>query len=219
MEKRIIPVVFANDQLIKIFSELIDSNDLLKAFELQLANYSELEKYGKEILISDELAILELVNQKQNYEQIYVIKISDSFKSQRTDEFNTSTIFTPFRVKDILEQIEKFDIQRVKQNKRKITFTKFIYDPATRILSDEEKSIRFTEKEAKIFQCLFSSKENFVKKKDLLEQVWSYSQDIDTHTLETHIYSLRRKIENQLELQNLINFEEKKGYYLNKEIL
>ena len=56
-------------------------------------------------------------------------------------------------------------------------------------------------------------------KKDLLEQVWSYSQDIDTHTLETHIYSLRKKIENQLDLQNLINFREKKGYYLNKEIL
>ena len=56
-------------------------------------------------------------------------------------------------------------------------------------------------------------------KKDLLEQVWNYSQDIDTHTLETHIYSLRKKIENQLDLQNLINFSEKKGYYLNKEIL
>ena len=56
-------------------------------------------------------------------------------------------------------------------------------------------------------------------KKDLLEQVWNYSQDIDTHTLETHIYSLRKKIENQLDLQNLINFREKKGYYLNKEIL
>ena len=56
-------------------------------------------------------------------------------------------------------------------------------------------------------------------KKDLLEQVWSYSQDIDTHTLETHIYSLRKKIENQLDLQNLINFREKKGYYLNIEIL
>ena len=219
MEKRIIPVVFINEQLIKIFSELIDTNNLLKTFKFKLANYSELEKYSKEILISDELAILELEDQKQNYEQIYVIKISDSIKSQGTNETNISTIFAPFKVKDILEQIEKFDFQRDTQNKRKIAFTKFIYDPTTRILSDKEKSIRFTEKEAKIFQCLFSSKENFIMKKDLLEQVWSYSQDIDTHTLETHIYSLRKKIENQLDLQNLINFREKKGYYLNKEIL
>ena len=219
MEKRIIPAVFVNEQLIKIFSELIDTNNLLKTFKFKLANYSELEKYSKELLISDELAILELVDQKQNYEQIYVINISVSIKSQRTDELNISTIFTPFRVKDILEQIEKYDFQRDTQNKRKIAFTKFIYDPTTRILSDKEKSIRFTEKEAKIFQCLFSSKDHFIMKKDLLEQVWSYSQDIDTHTLETHIYSLRKKIENQLELQNLINFKEKKGYYLNKEIL
>ena len=219
MEKRIIPAVFVNEQLIKIFSELIDTNNLLKIFKFKLVNYSELEKYSKELLISDEMAILELENQKQNYEQIYVIKSSDSIKSQETHETNITTIFAPFKVKDILEQIEKFDLQRDTQNKRKIAFTKFIYDPTTRILSDKEKSIRFTEKEAKIFQCLFSSKDHFIMKKDLLEQVWSYSQDIDTHTLETHIYSLRKKIENQLDLQNLINFREKKGYYLNKEIL
>ena len=43
MEKRIIPAVFVNEQLIKIFSELIDTNNLLKTFKFKLANYSELE--------------------------------------------------------------------------------------------------------------------------------------------------------------------------------
>ena len=219
MEKRIIPVVLKNDQLSKIFSELIDTNNLLETFELKLVNFSELDKYSKEILIIDELTICKLVDHKDNYDQIYVIKISDSLKSQVTDGLNISTILAPFKVNDILERIEKYDLQRVTQNKRKIIFKKFTYDPKTRILSDNKKSIRFTEKEAQIFQCLFIIKENFITKKDLLEQVWGYSQDIDTHTLETHIYSLRKKIENQLELLNLINFRENKGYYLNRDIL
>ena len=49
--------------------------------------------------------------------------------------------------------------------------------------------------------------------------VWSYNEDIDTHTLETHIYSLRKKIEKKLLLKGLIIFEEKKGYLLDKSVL
>jgi DNA-binding response OmpR family regulator len=49
--------------------------------------------------------------------------------------------------------------------------------------------------------------------------VWSYNESIDTHTLETHIYSLRKKIEKKLSLSNLVIFEEKKGYFLNIDIL
>ena len=55
--------------------------------------------------------------------------------------------------------------------------------------------------------------------KILLKEIWSYSEGIDTHTLETHIYSLRKKIADNLTLKNLINFEEKKGYFLDKNIL
>ena len=53
----------------------------------------------------------------------------------------------------------------------------------------------------------------------LLKKVWSYDDKIDTHTLETHIYSLRKKIDKILLLRNLIIFEENKGYFLNKKIL
>ena len=46
-----------------------------------------------------------------------------------------------------------------------------------------------------------------------------YGDDIDTHTLETHVYALRKKIEDKLNIKNLIMFEEKKGYKLNKSLL
>ena len=60
---------------------------------------------------------------------------------------------------------------------------------------------------------------NYLSKKFLLEKVWQYNQEIDTHTLETHLYSLRKKIDKNLGTKNLIIYEEKKGYLINRELL
>jgi DNA-binding response OmpR family regulator len=47
-----------------------------------------------------------------------------------------------------------------------------------------------------------------VSRKQLLSKVWSYNENIDTHTLETHIYTLRKKIKKKLGLTNLILHDE-----------
>ena len=76
-----------------------------------------------------------------------------------------------------------------------------------------------TEKESQILTCLMENTNSYITKKDLLNKVWSYGDSIDTHTLETHIYALRKKIDSKLNIKDLIMFEEKKGYYINREIL
>ena len=48
----------------------------------------------------------------------------------------------------------------------------------------------------------------------MLSKVWNYSDDIDTHTLETHIYTLRQKIEKKLNLNNIIEHTNE-GYRIN----
>ena len=88
-----------------------------------------------------------------------------------------------------------------------------------RTLYNGNLNIRFTEKESQIFMCLLDNSNTQISKKSLLKKVWSYNEDIDTHTLETHIYSLRKKIEKNLKLKDLIIFLDNKGYFLNKKIL
>ena len=117
---------------------------------------------------------------------------------------------------DLYQRIENYLVQINTNSKKKIKYKNFSYDPSTRKLINQSTFLRFTEKEAQIFSCLMENTNSYITKKDLLNKVWSYGDGIDTHTLETHIYALRKKIDSKLNINNLIMFEEKKGYYINK---
>jgi DNA-binding response OmpR family regulator len=70
------------------------------------------------------------------------------------------------------------------------------FRPAQKLLIDERQhKIRLTEKETNILKYLYRAGEKPVAREELLTQVWGYNAGVTTHTLETHIYRLRQKIE------------------------
>jgi DNA-binding response OmpR family regulator len=70
------------------------------------------------------------------------------------------------------------------------------FKPATRTLLDSAgKRIRLTDKEAAILRYLYKAGAKAVQRDELLREVWGYNAAVTTHTLETHIYRLRQKIE------------------------
>lgn len=72
----------------------------------------------------------------------------------------------------------------------------YTFKPAAKMLLDEaEKKIRLTEKETNILKYLYRASEKVVPRDVLLHEVWGYNAGVTTHTLETHIYRLRQKIE------------------------
>ena len=77
-------------------------------------------------------------------------------------------------------------------------------------ISDNRNFIILTEKEIQLIELLNSSKP--VSKENILSSVWHYSSDADTHTVETHIYRLRKKLTKNLWMKIL--FYNKDGYYL-----
>jgi DNA-binding response OmpR family regulator len=71
----------------------------------------------------------------------------------------------------------------------------YTFRPSAKVLLDpKEKKIRLTEKETNILKYLYRSGET-VPRETLLHEVWGYNPAVTTHTLETHIYRLRQKIE------------------------
>jgi len=72
----------------------------------------------------------------------------------------------------------------------------YTFKPAMKILIDEsDRKIRLTEKETNILKFLYRSPDGVVARDVLLHEVWGYNAGVTTHTLETHIYRLRQKIE------------------------
>lgn len=72
----------------------------------------------------------------------------------------------------------------------------YTFKPASKILQGEGgNKIRLTEKETSILKYLFRAGEKVVTREVLLQEVWGYNANVTTHTLETHIYRLRQKIE------------------------
>ena len=72
----------------------------------------------------------------------------------------------------------------------------YTFKPASKLLVDEKGTkIRLTEKESSILKYLYRATEKVVTRDVLLHEVWGYNAGVTTHTLETHIYRLRQKIE------------------------
>jgi DNA-binding response OmpR family regulator len=73
----------------------------------------------------------------------------------------------------------------------------YTFMPSAKVLVDEEhgRKVRLTEKETAILKFLYRSGEKVVGRDTLLGEVWGYNAGVTTHTLETHVYRLRQKIE------------------------
>lgn len=72
----------------------------------------------------------------------------------------------------------------------------YTFKPAQKMLIEgENQKIRLTEKETAIMKYLYRAEQKIIGREELLEQVWDYNSGVTTHTLETHIYRLRQKIE------------------------
>ena len=72
----------------------------------------------------------------------------------------------------------------------------YTFKPAQKMLVDEKGGkVRLTEKETSILKYLYRASEKVVTREVLLHEVWGYNAGVTTHTLETHIYRLRQKIE------------------------
>ena len=95
-------------------------------------------------------------------------------------------------------------------SKSEININNHLIDLNTRELSLKDKKLKLTEKEISIILYLFNKK-NPISIKELQVNVWQYQPDIETHTVETHIYRLRKKIAKTLNDENFI-ISKKNGY-------
>ena len=112
-----------------------------------------------------------------------------------------------------VEQINKIVVNNVVKKEFKtnssLKINNYKLDKNSRRLTQNNLSLELTEKEIELIELL--KKKSFTKKKEILATIWKYSDDADTHTVETHIYRLRKKIKEIFNDETFIK-SEKKGY-------
>jgi DNA-binding response OmpR family regulator len=106
-------------------------------------------------------------------------------------------ITKPFRLGVLLARMRAQLRQHEQSEDAVFSIGRYTFRPSAKLLLDTEgnKKIRLTEKETSILKYLFRSGDKVVRREVLLDEVWGYNAGVATHTLETHIYRLRQKIE------------------------
>jgi len=102
----------------------------------------------------------------------------------------------PFKFAVLLARIRAQLRQHEQSEDAVFTIGRYTFKPASKLLVDEKGGkVRLTEKETSILKYLYRTGEKVVSREVLLHEVWGYNAGVTTHTLETHIYRLRQKIE------------------------
>ena len=103
----------------------------------------------------------------------------------------------PFRIGVLLARIRAQLRQHEQSEDAIFAIGPYSFQPSKKILLNEENEdkIRLTEKETSILKYLYRAGQKVVSRDILLNEVWGYNAGVTTHTLETHIYRLRQKIE------------------------
>ena len=136
-------------------------------------------------LVGYKKPIIMLINRNSN------LDIPDGH-NHKADEYIIKPFRYPVLLKSIETQLHKFK----KSENRQYSIGKYAFKPNSKILeTNESRSIRLTEKENNILKFLYKNLGNTVSRETLLHEVWGYNSKVTTHTLETHIYRLRQKIE------------------------
>jgi len=102
----------------------------------------------------------------------------------------------PFRFAVLLARIRAQLRQHEQSEDAVFTIGHYTFRPSAKMLIDEKgQKIRLTEKETAILKFLYRAGQKVITRDVLLHEVWGYNSGVTTHTLETHIYRLRQKIE------------------------
>jgi DNA-binding response OmpR family regulator len=105
-------------------------------------------------------------------------------------------ITKPFKFAVLLARIRAQLRQHEQSEDAVFAIGHYTFKPAAKVLLDEKGTkVRLTEKETSILKYLYRAGEKIVSRETLLHEVWGYNAGVTTHTLETHIYRLRQKIE------------------------
>ena len=173
----------------------------------EIKNYFNFELFNSE----DTKSIIESQKKKGDKSFIIVTK-----KKINEDSINNKQIVTidsfPLNFFSLIEKINSSLLMQQYDFQSNINIAGYKLDINSRVISFNNNKLKLTERETQII--LFLKNQNKPINIDILQkEVWGYSKELETHTVETHVYRLRKKLKKSFDDQNFIK-SDKKGYFI-----
>ena len=201
----------------QIFSEIIGELKLFSRFKIKF--YEDLDSYAKDITQSEQLIIFFLTSANQkDYEKVgrydFPLIIISKFpitQNELPHRFAEQSII-PFSILDLEKKIISL-LARYKFKKSSlIHLCGYTLNKNEKKIEKNNLKLQLTEKEIDCL-ILFSQIDKPLSRSFILKNIWKYSPESDTHTVETHIYRLRKKILEKFGDNNFIK-NDNSGYYI-----
>ena len=201
----------------KIFLEIINELKLFSKYKIEF--YDNLNFCSKNAVRNDHLSIFFITEtNKKDYEKVekndfpsVIITKSRISPNMLSGEF-TELLSMPFSILDLEKKIISLLAKYKFKESSLINLQGYIVDKNERKIKKDNLELQLTEKEIN-FLILFSQSEKPLSKNFVLKKVWNYSSKSDTHTVETHIHRLRKKILEKFNDSHFIK-NNNEGYYI-----
>ena len=150
------------------------------------------------------------LNNEQNENNTIIITNTKNFKKNNNYKNVIFLNDLPIKFIDLIDIINTNLLKQKYSFQSNFDIKNYKLNMNSRIISHEKKSLKLTEKEVEIILFLHS-KDNPQKIDILQKEVWGYSENLETHTVETHVYRLRKKINEVFNDENFL-ISTKDGY-------
>ena len=192
-------------ELPELYNILREINSL---FSFEVKNFKDISDFIKEIE-SNNHEFSDLVLISENNKNLSSIKKIDTNGLILLDS-------TPVKINSLIETINIQLIKKKYNSQSQIHIKNYILNLNSRTISNENNKLKLTEREIEVILYLGEKniKHNIL---DLQKNIWGYSIDLETHTVETHIYRLRKKISDKFNDENFI-LSHQDGYFIDQKI-
>ena len=171
---------------------IVDQINLFKIiykekFDICILNLSQLEE--------DVIKFIKIFEEKNNHKNIILYQDNNTEKSIE-NENNIMLLTKPFKLKKLFNYLKNIQNDEKKNETTIHLMEKLVFLPFQKIIENKRTNIKqhLTEKESNLLKFIYQNKNSKISKKELLTNIWGINKNIETHTLETHLYRLKQKL-------------------------
>jgi len=183
-------IIYNQKSLFDILDEIKEN---LNFDLIQINSLEKLENFRQKYYLSN---LIFLTNNKEMYNKTGLKELIIEKK--------------PYKLQKLVEKINIFLLKNRYAEQSKLNIKNFVLDTNSRELIRDHKLLKLTQKETEVIIYLNNASKN-ISIQDLQKNVWGHNSDLETHTVETHIYRLRKKILKKFQ-DNKFILSSKNGY-------